>query len=54
MSILQEYALIRKEIGEEKFHKIEEFLKHHPHYYLSDVYYKQSVWNEMEDWISNK
>ena len=50
MSILQEYEKIKKEIGEEKFSHIEAFLEVHPHYFLSDVYYKQSVWNEFEKW----
>lgn len=50
MSILQEYELIRKRIGEEKYNKIVAFLKAHPHYYLSDVYYRKSVWEEMEKW----
>jgi hypothetical protein len=54
MSILQEYKQIRREIGEEKYKKIDKFLEVHPHYLLSDVYYKQSVWNEMENWINNK
>ena len=51
MSILQEYAQIRKEIGEEKYQQIVKFLDNHPHYFLSDVYYQESVWQEMEKWI---
>ena len=51
MSILQEYEAIRKQIGEQKYHQICEFLKHHPHYLLCDVYYRESVWNEMETWV---
>lgn len=50
MSILQDYETIRKEIGEEKYAEIERYLKFHPGYYLSDVYYKKSVWDEMEWW----
>ena len=50
MSILQEYTEIRKRLGEEKFSHIEAFLEKHPHYLLSDVYYRESVWNEFEDW----
>ena len=50
MSVLQEYADIRKEIGEEKFSHIEMFLDNHPHYLLSDVYYRESVWKEFETW----
>ena len=50
MSILQEYEQIKKRIGAEKFAHIEKVLKLYPHYFLSDVYYKQSVWNEFEKW----
>lgn len=50
MSILQEYATIRKEIGEEKYSHIVKFLDCHPQYLLSDVYYRESVWNEFEAW----
>lgn len=53
MSILQEYEAIRKRIGEEKYQQIQSFLEYHPHYYLSDVYYRESVWNEMEKWAEN-
>ena len=54
MSILQEYAEIRRNIGEEKYNQIIKFLEEHPHYLLSDVYYRKSVWDEMENWIKNK
>ena len=50
MSILQEFAEIRKRIGEEKYQTIQKFLDYNPHYCLSDVYYKKYVWNEMEEW----
>ena len=50
MSILQEYEKIRREIGEEKFSHIEAFLEIHPNYFLSDVYYKEAVWKEFENW----
>lgn len=50
MSILQEYAQIRKDIGEERYSHIEAFLKENENYYLSDVYYKESVWKEFEVW----
>ena len=53
MSILQEYEQIRKQIGEEIYHDIEKLLDEHPHYLLSDVYYKKSVWDEMEEWRKN-
>ena len=51
MSILTDYRDIRKNIGEEKYKQITAFLKFHPQYVLSDVYYRESVWNEMEKWI---
>ena len=50
MSIMQEYEEIRKEIGEEKYLHIEEFLKQHSEYELSDVYYRECVWNEFQEW----
>lgn len=53
MSILQEYEAIRKKISEKKYQQIQDFLENHPHYYLSDVYYRESVWNEMEKWTEN-
>lgn len=54
MSILQEYEQIRKQIGEEKYSQIEEFLENYPQYLLSDVYYRKSVWDEMENWIKSR
>lgn len=50
MSILQDYEKIRKENGEEKYWHIQAFLEKHPNYLLSDVYYKEHVWDEFEDW----
>ena len=50
MSILQEYKEIRKRLGEEKFSHISKFLDDNPHYFLSDIYYRESVWNEFEEW----
>lgn len=50
MSILQNYSAIRKRLGEEKFTHIEKFLDVHPHYFLSDVYYSEKVWNEFISW----
>lgn len=51
MSMLQEYEMIRRSIGEKKYADIQEFLEKHPQYYLSDVYYNKEVWDEMEKWI---
>lgn len=50
MSILQDYIKIKNEIGEERFTHIENFLDVHPHYFLSDVYYRETVWKEFETW----
>lgn len=50
MSILQEYESIKNNIGEERFKHIEAFLQAHPDYFLSDVYYRESVWKEFERW----
>lgn len=52
MSILQEYETIRRQIGEEKFKKIEEYLELHPDKYLSDLYYKQAEWEVFEQWCN--
>ena len=53
MSILQEYESIKKTIGKEKYNQIIKFLECHPQYFLSDVYYRKSVWCEFENWIKN-
>lgn len=52
MSILQEYETIRRQIGEEKFKKIEEYLELYPDKYLSDLYYKQAEWEAFEQWCN--
>ena len=52
MSILQEYESIKQRIGTEKYNHIMEFLKYHPEYDLSDIYYRKSVWDEMENWTT--
>jgi hypothetical protein len=48
MSILQEYEMIRKELGEARYQRIEDFLSIHPELELSDVYYKPKVFAEFE------
>ena len=53
VSILYEYEEIKRKIGEEKYNQIQDFLNCHHHYCLADVYYEQSVWGEMEDWLKN-
>ena len=50
MSVLQEYEQIRQKIGKKRFSHIEAFLEVHPNYFLSDVYYKEAVWKEFENW----
>lgn len=50
MSILQEYAEIRQKLSEREFALINEFLNTHRDILLSDVYYKQEVWKQYEDW----
>ena len=50
MSILYEYEQIRRQLGETTYSHIEKFLDVHPHYFLSDVYYKESVYKEFEKW----
>ena len=52
MSILQDYENIRKSIGEKEYNDICAFLEVHKHYYLSDVYYRESVRLEFEKWQS--
>lgn len=54
MSVLREYETIRRMLAEEHGEsinkEIDKFLEEHKHYFLSDVYYKESVWREFEDW----
>jgi hypothetical protein len=50
MSILQEYEQIRKVIGEEKYQRIKAYLDKHPDMLLSDVYYKEGVFDAFEGW----
>lgn len=47
-SILTEYDDIREQIGDTKYQAVMRFLDDHPEYDLSDVYYKESVWKQME------
>lgn len=54
MSILQEYSQIKEKLGDERFSHIEKFLEIYPQYYLSDVYYRESVWKEFEEWEQNQ
>lgn len=53
MSVLQELEQIRREIGEERYNQIDQFLKANQQYDLSDVYYKEEVWKESEEWMRN-
>lgn len=50
MSILQEYADIRRMIGEDKFQEIEEYLACHEDVLLSDIYYNEEAYKKFEEW----
>lgn len=51
MSILQEYEVIRKILGEEEYLNICEFLKENPEYYLSDIYYNvDNAFENYKEW----
>jgi len=50
MSILQEYSIIRKQIGEKRYSRIKEYLSKRPNLFLSDIYYKQSEFEVFEVW----
>lgn len=50
MSILQEYEIIRKEIGEDKYNAIEKYLNTHQGVLLSDIYYTQKGWTKFSEW----
>lgn len=52
-SISQEYEEIRKQIGEKKYNAIQEYLKTHKNFLLSDIYYNQDAWNKFETWYNN-
>ena len=52
--MLQELEQIRREIGEETYKAINEFLDWHEHYLITDVYYKESVWEEFNLWRATK
>ena len=56
MSIMQEFESIRKEIGEEKYQAIENYLEIHQELFISDIYYKEAEWLKFEKWydIYNK
>lgn len=54
MSILQGYEKIRKQIGEEKYQAIQEYLKENSEILLSDVYYKKSEWDKFEIWFNKQ
>ena len=50
MSILQEYAQIKRTIGEEKYARIMKYLDEYPDILYSDVLYKKSEWNKFVAW----
>lgn len=52
MSILQEYEQIKKEIGEEKWHSIDTYIKgHHPELRLDQIIYNSDNWINFEKWF---
>lgn len=54
MSILQEYEEIRKSITPRENKMIEEFLKSHPQYLLSDIYYNSKVHQKFQNWWNHQ
>ena len=54
MSILAEYAEIRKKLGDSTYRAIVRFLDTHDQYLLSDVYYKESVFKEFQAWRASE
>lgn len=58
-SLLQEYSYIRRQnenkYGKDFYQYVEKYLKIHPELLLSDLYYRESEWNNFMDWYkSNK
>ena len=54
MSILQEYEMIRKEMGEKKFDSIEIYLHSHDDLLLSDILYKPEHYIDFDKWYNDK
>lgn len=54
MSILQEYEMIRKEMGEKKFDSIELYLNSHEELLLSDILYKPEHYIDFDKWYNEK
>ena len=54
MSILQEYEMIRKEMGEKKFDSIEIYLHSHDDLLLSDILYKPEHYIDFDKWYNEK
>lgn len=50
LSILQEYAQIKRTIGEEKYARIMKYLKENPSILYSDVMYKEKAWKKFVEW----
>lgn len=52
MSILQEYEKIKKDVGQEIWDSIEDYIDyHHPELFLSDIIYNKDNWQEFEKWF---
>lgn len=54
MSILQEYAEIRRMIGEEMYNDIMEYLDCHEDVLFSDGYYNEEAYKKFEEWNKNR
>ena len=50
MSILQEYATIRRQIGEKEYSDICKYLDSHKNVLLSDVYYSATAFKRFKAW----
>ena len=53
MSILQEYAAIKNQIGIAEWNLIESFLEVAPELLLSDVLYNTDAYKQFEAWKNN-
>lgn len=52
ISILQEYELIKKEIGEDRWHNIDNYIKHHPELTFDKLVYNMVNWHNFDRWYN--
>jgi len=50
MSILQDFEIIKKELGEKEWALIEDYLKEHKELLLDNVIYSEEGWNAFQEW----